>query len=109
MHVEYLTARAFAEARRGLAGTIVRRLNPLASIPQRIFSRGPIPLLAPCLKVSLGSVCQKYFPRGFEIGTGLVERGSGAVFVFAWMRAWIKAAAPVCTGNPIRVDDDGIA
>src|SRR5216684_1053541 len=95
MHVEYLTAGTLAEATTRLARSIAGRPQSLASVPQRIFSRGPIPLIAPRLEISLGSVCQKYFPRGFEIGTGLVERGSGAVLVFAWMRVWIKAAAPL--------------
>src|SRR5258708_14113102 len=38
-----------------------------------IFARGPVALIAPCPKVRLGSVCQKYLPRGFEVGTGLVR------------------------------------
>ena len=57
--------------------------------------RGPVALIAPCPKVNLGSVCQKYLPRGFEVGTGLVERGSGAALVFARMRPGIETAMPL--------------
>jgi hypothetical protein len=53
VHVEYLAAGAFAEAVRRFARSIARRLKPLACIPQRIFSRGPISLIAPRLKISL--------------------------------------------------------
>src|SRR6267142_5766223 len=44
-----------------------------SSCPHFIFARGPVALIAPCPKVRLGSVCQKYLPRGFEVGTGLVR------------------------------------
>jgi hypothetical protein len=47
MHVEYLAAGALPEAMRGLARSIARRLKPLAGIPQRVFSRGPISLITP--------------------------------------------------------------
>jgi hypothetical protein len=70
------------------------RWQLFASCPHFIFARGPVALIAPCPKVSLGSVCQKYLPRGFEVGTGLVERGSGATLVFARMRPGIETAMP---------------
>src|SRR5216684_4267067 len=94
MHVEYLTAGTLAEATTRLARSIAGRLQSLASVPQRIFYRGRIPLIAPCLEVRLGSVCQKYFPRGFEIGPGLVERLRSTALLFARVRARIKAAMP---------------
>src|SRR6266436_3590837 len=82
------------------AGTAHHRAGLLrwqlfASCPHFIFARGPVALIAPCPKVSLGSVCQKYLPRGFEVGTGLVEGGSGAALVFARMRPGIEAAMPL--------------
>src|SRR5258706_1977010 len=51
VHIEYLTTGAFHEAAARLAGTVARRLKPLASIPQRIFSRGPIPVIPPRLAI----------------------------------------------------------
>ena len=47
VHVEYLAAGAFAEAVRRLARSVAGRLKPLASVPQRIFPFGPVPLIAP--------------------------------------------------------------
>src|SRR6266849_8148174 len=93
--VEDIAARAFQIDAAWLPGLPFVRRQPLPRVPQGVLPRGPIPLITPRLEISLGSVCQKHFPRGFEIGTRLVERGSGAVLVFAWMRAWIKAAAPL--------------
>ena len=93
--VEDIAARAFQIDAAWLPGLPFVRRQPLPRVPQGVLPRGPIPLITPRLEISLGSLCQKHFPRGFEIGTRLVERGSGAVLVFAWMRAWIKAAAPL--------------
>ena len=54
-----------------------------AGLPYRIFTSGPILLVAPGLKVSLGSFRQKNLPRGFEIEAGFVEAGGGSVLMFA--------------------------
>jgi|SRR5450631_1707587 len=75
-------------------GAGLLRWQLFASCPHFIFARGPVALIAPCPKVSLRSVCQKYLPRGFEVGTGLVERGSSAALVFARMRPGIETAMP---------------
>jgi hypothetical protein len=48
-------------------------------IEATIFLSGPIALLAPFLKISFGSVCQKHSPRCFEVGarqaTGIEPAG----------------------------------
>ena len=78
VHDEYLAAGALPEAMGRLAGSIARRLKPLAGIPQRIFPRGPISLIAPRLKIGLGAVRQEHLPCAFEVGPGLLE-GRGGV------------------------------
>jgi hypothetical protein len=70
------------------------RWHTLACLPHRIFSIGPIPLIAPRLKICLRSARQKNPPSRFEVGAGLVERGSGAVSAFPWMTARVKPAMP---------------
>jgi hypothetical protein len=87
VHIEYLTTGTFHEAAARLAGTLARRLKSFASIPQCIFSR------------SLRSLREKHLPCAFEVGAGLVERGSGAALAFAGTRFRMKAAAPFsCLG-----------
>src|ERR1700682_3170671 len=56
VHVEYLAAGALPETMRGLARSATCRLKSFASVPQRIFPCGPIPLVAPRLKISLGAL-----------------------------------------------------
>jgi hypothetical protein len=55
VHVEHLAAGAPPEPAARLARSIAGRLKPLARIPQRIFPLGPIPLIAPRLKIGLHS------------------------------------------------------
>jgi hypothetical protein len=55
VHVEYVAAWAFSESVRRLPRSIAGWLKSPASIPQRIFSRGPIPIIAPFLKIGLGA------------------------------------------------------
>jgi hypothetical protein len=50
VHVEYLAAGTLPEAMRRLARSIAGRFKPLASLPQRVFSGGPISLIAQRLK-----------------------------------------------------------
>jgi hypothetical protein len=47
--------------------------RPVGFIPQPIFSRGPIPLIAPFLKISIGARWQKDLPCLFKIGACFVE------------------------------------
>jgi hypothetical protein len=70
--------------------SIAGRLKPLACIPQRIFLGGPISLIAPCLKISLGAFRQEHLPRAPEVGAGLVEGGGCAALLFARLRSRIK-------------------
>jgi hypothetical protein len=51
VHIEYLAAGALHKTAARLARSIAGRLKPLAGIPQRVFSRGPISLIAPRLKI----------------------------------------------------------
>jgi hypothetical protein len=94
VHVEYLAAGALPESMRRHARSIAGRLKPLASIPQRIFSGGPISLIAPCLKIGLGAVRQEHQPRAPEISTGLLEGRGGVGLMFTRMRSRIETAAP---------------
>ena len=71
VHVEYLAAGALPETTAGLAGFPFVRWKFLAGVPQRIFSRGPISLIAPCLQISLGAVRQEHLPCVLEIRAGL--------------------------------------
>ena len=66
MHIKYLAAGALPEATARLAGLPFVRRQFLACIPQRIFSRGPISLIAPCLKIGLGALRQERLPCTFE-------------------------------------------
>jgi hypothetical protein len=94
VHVEYLAAGTLHKTTARLAESIAGRLKPLASIPQRIFSRGPISLIAPCLKIGLGAFRQEHLPCTLEIGAGLLEGRGGARLMFAGMRARIEPAVP---------------
>ncbi len=59
-----------------------------------IFLSGPIPLVAPFLKIGFGPVRQEHPPRCFELGAGLVEGLRGAVCIFTRVAARIKPAGP---------------
>jgi hypothetical protein len=74
VHVEYLAAGTLHKTTARLAGSIAGRLKPLASIPQRISSRGPISLIAPRLKIGLDAFRQEHLPCSLEIGSGLGAR-----------------------------------
>src|SRR5216683_2689132 len=71
------------------------RRKPLTGLPHRIFSRSPVSLIAPSLKIGIGAFRQKHPPGSLEIGAGFVEVGGGAILMFARMRAWIEAASPL--------------
>src|SRR5216684_3230249 len=68
---------------------------PLTGLPHHIFSRSPVSLIAPSLKIGIGAFRQKHPPGSLEIGAGFVEVGGGAILMFARMRAWIEAASPL--------------
>src|SRR6266446_2899447 len=64
--VEDVAARAFQIDAAWLPGLPFVRRQPLPRVPQGVLPRGPIPLITPRLEISLGSLCQKHFPRGFR-------------------------------------------
>jgi hypothetical protein len=67
----------------------------LAGCPHGIFPRGPIPLIAPRLEISLGSFRQKHQPCALKIGAGLVEGGGRAILLLARFRSRIETAMPL--------------
>ncbi len=75
-------------------GTWFLRRHPVAGLPHRIFPIGPVPFVAPSLKIRLGPVRQEHLPRRFEVGAGLVEGGCSAVRTFPRVAARIKTAIP---------------
>jgi hypothetical protein len=71
------------------------RRHPLASFPHRIFAFGPVPGVALCLKIGLGSVRQKDLPRLLKIGAGLVEgRGGAAPVTCRKLLKCLRGATP---------------
>ena|SRR6476469_10660904 len=78
--------------RRPLRFPIWRHL--LAPVKSPIFFRRPIPLVPPCLKISVRPFGQEHFPCAAEVGAGLVECRSRAGRAFARVAAGIEAAAP---------------
>src|SRR6478672_4343386 len=70
------------------------RRHPLASIEAPIFLCRKIPLAAPFLKISVGSIGQKHSPCILEVGAGLVEGLSGTVGTFSRVTAGIEPAIP---------------
>jgi hypothetical protein len=87
--------RTDAQFPRSIAGGSSR----FACIPQRIFPRGPISLIALCLKIGLGAFRQERPPFAFEIGAGLGEGRGGVGLIFAR----IEAAAPFPPISIVRV------
>jgi hypothetical protein len=74
---EAVTVECFA-ARTPHERTGFLRWKLLAGCPHRIFPGGPVPCIAPLLKISLSALRQKHLPRAPEIGTGLVNGRGGA-------------------------------
>jgi hypothetical protein len=70
------------------------RWQLFASRPHCIFARGPVALIAPCLKIGLGPLPQEHCPCALEIGAGMVERCRGTVCAFSRMTARIESATP---------------
>jgi hypothetical protein len=70
------------------------RRHPLAGFPHRIFPHGPIPRIAPRLKIGLGSFRQEPMPSILKIGPGLLEGWRRAVLMLTRMRAGIEATGP---------------
>src|SRR5258706_234650 len=81
------------------------RWQLFASCPHCIFSRGPVALIAPCLKISFGSVRKKHAPCALEIDAGLGESRRRAALMFARTRARIEAAVPFPRVGVVRVSD----
>jgi hypothetical protein len=99
--VESLAAYALHQRSRFL------RWQFFADLPHRIFSSGPLLLVTPRLKVSLGSFRQKNLPCFLEIGAGLLEGRGGIALMFARVRSWIETAMPLprifIIGLPLRI------
>ena len=70
------------------------RRHPLASIEAPIFLCRKIPLVAPFLKISVGSIGQKHSPCILEFDAGPVETGGRAVGTFRGVTAGIEATSP---------------
>ncbi len=70
------------------------RRHPLASIEAPIFLCRKIPLVAPFLKISVGSIGQKHSPCILEFDAGPVETGGRAVGTFSGVTARIEATSP---------------
>jgi hypothetical protein len=68
--------------------------HALAAIKPAIFLCRLRFLISPCLKVSLSAVGQEHFPRGLELGAGLIEGLRCAAGAFTRTRARIETAAP---------------
>jgi hypothetical protein len=81
------------------------RRKSLTGLPHRIFPRCPVALIAPSLKIGIGTVRQERPPRGFKIGAGLVERRSRSVGAIAWMATRIETAVPLPRIGVMRVAD----
>ena len=105
MQIEHRAAGTFHEAAARLARSMAGRLQALAGVPQRIFPFGPISLIAPCLKISLGAVRQEHLQCVLEIRAGFFEGRGGVGLVFAWIRAWIETAAPFPRIGIVRIAD----
>jgi hypothetical protein len=73
---EAVAFKDFAAAARN-QGTWLLWRQPRASFPHRIFSRGPIPLFPPGLKIRFRPAWQKNSPCILEFDAGLVEGGRG--------------------------------
>jgi hypothetical protein len=100
-----LEAMAIEDLAAGASHQGVRFLRQkfLASLPHRIFSSGPILLVTPRLKVSLGSFRQKNLPGFLEIGAGLLEGRGGVGLMFPWVRArQLHSHGSVSCGLPVR-------
>src|SRR6266853_6572210 len=93
--VEDVAARAFQIDAAWLPGLPFVRRQPLARVPQRIFPRGPISLIAPSLKIGIGAFRQKHPPGALKIGAGLVEGGGRASLLLARLRYRIETAMPL--------------
>src|SRR6266478_1674709 len=93
--VEDAAARAFQIDAARLPGLPFVRRQPFARVPQRVFPCRPIPLIAPRLKISLGSIRQKHPPGALEIGAGLIEGSGRAILLLARLRSRIETASPL--------------
>ncbi len=99
MQIEHRAAGTFHEVAARLARSMAGRLQALAGVC--IFPFGPISLIVPCLKISLGAVRQEHLPCVLEIRAGFFE-GRGGVGL---MRAWIETAAPFPRIGIVRIAD----
>jgi hypothetical protein len=102
MQIEHRAAGTFHEAAARLVRSRAGRLQALAGVC--IFTFGPISLIAPCLKISLGAVRQEHLPCARN-RAGFFEGRSNVGLMFAWMRAWTETAAPFPRIGIVRIAD----
>jgi hypothetical protein len=95
MAVKDHSARAFHEDAARLPRLPFIRRKLLAGVPECVFSRGPIALSAPRLKIGGGSLREKRRPRLFKISAGFRKCWRGSVGMLARMTAGIKTAVPL--------------
>jgi len=81
------------------------RRHPFAAIEAAILFRRPCLLIAPGLKVCLGSLRQIDAPGRLELGAGLLERTGGAAALVAGIAAWIKSTQPLPGLGRARIAD----
>ena len=79
------------------------RWHPLAAIQAAILFRSPIALIAPGLKVGLGSLWQIDARGRLERRAGLLERVSGAAALLAGIAARVEPAQPFPLRLGIRI------
>ena len=103
MQIEHRAAGTFHEAAARRARSMAGRLQALAGVCISPF--GPISLIAPCLKISLGAVGQEHLPCVLEIRAGFFEGCGGVRLMFGWMRGWIETAAPFPRIGIVRIAD----
>ena len=81
------------------------RRHPFAAIEAAILFRRPCLLIAPGLKVCLGSLWQIDAPGRLELGAGLLERTGGAAALVAWIAARAEPAQPLPGLGRARIAD----
>jgi hypothetical protein len=74
--------------------TLHLRRRPLASIPSCIFPLGPIPLLAPRLKINLTALRQEHLPCALKIGARPIEGDGRSVGILARFATRVETANP---------------
>jgi hypothetical protein len=102
-HVEGLATGAFSEPARRQTWPMAWRFNLFSGVPEGVFRGGPCLVIAPFLKIRLGTFRQVIAPSHFESPSGITERRGRAGPLFAGVAAWIKSAVPAPRVGTVRV------